>query len=150
MNEAPGVLESSAYLLEFDSVHGRWHSDQVEVKDGAMVIDGKTVTYSMHTKVRALQRIAGSAAVQTVGPFPRLEYSTQGSRRVWKFLRLTGGLAEREHSRSDPVGPKATAQWLDRLTKTFQFFQTQPPEFHAARQWVMLLPTFVSIAGRPP
>ena len=55
VNEAPGVLESSAYLLEFDSVHGRWHSDQVEVKDDAMVIDGKTVTYSMHTKVRAVQ-----------------------------------------------------------------------------------------------
>jgi hypothetical protein len=56
VNEAPGVLESSAYLLEFDSVHGRWHSGHVEVKDDAMVIDGKTVTYSMHTKVRGVQR----------------------------------------------------------------------------------------------
>jgi len=49
INECPGVQESSAYLLEFDSVHGRW-PHKVENKDEGIVIDGKTVTYSMHPK----------------------------------------------------------------------------------------------------
>ena len=53
VNEAPGVLESSAYLLEFDSVHGRWQAGKVESSDAdnTMTIDGKVVTYSMHTQV---------------------------------------------------------------------------------------------------
>jgi glyceraldehyde-3-phosphate dehydrogenase/erythrose-4-phosphate dehydrogenase len=51
INECPGVVESSAYLLEFDSVHGRW-PHKVEVKDGAIIIDEKTVTYSQHKDVR--------------------------------------------------------------------------------------------------
>jgi hypothetical protein len=53
VNEAPGVLESSAYLLEFDSVHGRWQAGKVESSDAdnTMTIDGKVITYSMHTQV---------------------------------------------------------------------------------------------------
>uniref|UniRef100_A0A7S0R109 Glyceraldehyde-3-phosphate dehydrogenase n=1 Tax=Pyramimonas obovata TaxID=1411642 RepID=A0A7S0R109_9CHLO len=47
INETPGALESSAYLLEFDSVHGRW-PHKIETTADAIVIDGKKVTYSMH------------------------------------------------------------------------------------------------------
>ena len=53
INETPGALESSAYLLEFDSVHGRW-PHKVETTADAIVIDGKTVTYSMHKEVRMI------------------------------------------------------------------------------------------------
>ena len=49
VNECPGALESSAYLLKYDSVHGTF-GPEVDVEDGAMVIrDGERVsrvTYS--------------------------------------------------------------------------------------------------------
>ena len=52
VNEGVGALESSAYLLEFDSVHGRWDR-RVTVSDdgGAMVIDGRRVGYSQSAEL---------------------------------------------------------------------------------------------------
>ena len=50
VNEGVGALESSAYLLEFDSVHGRWDR-QVAVEEGAMVIDGRRVTYTQSAEL---------------------------------------------------------------------------------------------------
>ena len=46
INEANGPVESAAHLLEFDSVHGRWRHE-IGVSDGRMVIDGKSIGYSM-------------------------------------------------------------------------------------------------------
>jgi glyceraldehyde 3-phosphate dehydrogenase len=49
INEVKGGAEAAAHLLEFDSVHGRW-PHAVTAKDGSVVIDGKTVTFSEHAK----------------------------------------------------------------------------------------------------
>jgi len=39
-------LESAAYLVKYDSVHGIWDKNVVQVSDNEMSIDGKTVTFS--------------------------------------------------------------------------------------------------------
>ncbi|CAG9464202.1 unnamed protein product [Pedinophyceae sp. YPF-701] len=49
VNEFPGALESSAYLLKFDSVHGTW-GPEVEDEGGCMVIkDGDRVAKVTYT-----------------------------------------------------------------------------------------------------
>jgi glyceraldehyde 3-phosphate dehydrogenase len=45
VNELRGDSATSAHLLAFDSVHGRWHRDVAGVAE-ALVIDGATVGYS--------------------------------------------------------------------------------------------------------
>lgn len=41
----PAALDSIAYLTRFDSTHGRFHG-QVDVRDGALNIDGRTINVS--------------------------------------------------------------------------------------------------------
>jgi len=45
INEIKGGPETAAHLLEFDSVHGRWHRD-IRVADNSVVIEGKVVSFS--------------------------------------------------------------------------------------------------------
>ena len=45
VNEPGGDAATAAHLLVFDSVHGRW-SHPAEEGDGALVIDGKPISYS--------------------------------------------------------------------------------------------------------
>lgn len=51
INEIAGDEDSAAHLLKFDSVHGTWGAD-VSAQDGALVIDGVSVSYSRN---RALE-----------------------------------------------------------------------------------------------
>ena len=44
LNEIKGGAATTAHLLEFDSVHGRWHADiRDRWQDGAISIDGKRI-----------------------------------------------------------------------------------------------------------
>jgi len=45
INEIACDSATSAHLLKFDSVHGRWHKD-VSADENAMVIEGKRISYS--------------------------------------------------------------------------------------------------------
>jgi glyceraldehyde 3-phosphate dehydrogenase len=45
INEIKGGPETAAHLLEFDSVHGRWHRD-IKAVDGSLAVDGRTVGFS--------------------------------------------------------------------------------------------------------
>jgi glyceraldehyde 3-phosphate dehydrogenase len=45
INEIKGGPETAAHLLEFDSVHGRWHRN-IKVVDGSIAVDGRTVGFS--------------------------------------------------------------------------------------------------------
>ncbi|BAQ62622.1 NAD-dependent glyceraldehyde-3-phosphate dehydrogenase [Geminocystis sp. NIES-3708] len=45
INEIKGGVATAAHLLEFDSVHGRWHKEFIVEKD-KFILDGKTVTFS--------------------------------------------------------------------------------------------------------
>ncbi len=47
INEIGGPAETSAHLLEFDSVHGRWRHD-IRAEAGALVVDDMTIGYSSH------------------------------------------------------------------------------------------------------
>ncbi|WP_373478379.1 ArsJ-associated glyceraldehyde-3-phosphate dehydrogenase [Geminocystis sp.] len=48
INEIKGGVATAAHLLEFDSVHGRWHKD-ITVKEDKFILDGKTVTFSEYS-----------------------------------------------------------------------------------------------------
>jgi glyceraldehyde 3-phosphate dehydrogenase len=45
VNELNGDAATSAHLLTFDSVHGRWHHE-ADATDVALVVDGQTISYS--------------------------------------------------------------------------------------------------------
>jgi glyceraldehyde 3-phosphate dehydrogenase len=47
INETKGGAHTAAHLLEFDSVHGRYHGS-VSTQDDHLVIDGSAVTFSEH------------------------------------------------------------------------------------------------------
>jgi glyceraldehyde 3-phosphate dehydrogenase len=47
VNESKADEKTSAHLLEFDSVHGRWHRE-IAAYDAAIGIDGQCLTYSRH------------------------------------------------------------------------------------------------------
>jgi glyceraldehyde 3-phosphate dehydrogenase len=49
INEVKGGAECAAHLLEFDSIHGRWRR-AIGFEDNALVIDGKRVGFSEHTR----------------------------------------------------------------------------------------------------
>ncbi|WP_308255087.1 ArsJ-associated glyceraldehyde-3-phosphate dehydrogenase [Geminocystis sp. GBBB08] len=48
INEIKGGVATAAHLLEFDSVHGRWHKS-ITVEDNKFILEGKTVTFSQHS-----------------------------------------------------------------------------------------------------
>lgn len=45
INEVYGGPKTAAHLLEFDSVHGRWHHD-ISATDKAIQIDGRSISFS--------------------------------------------------------------------------------------------------------
>ncbi len=47
INEIAGGAASAAHLLEFDSVHGRWHRD-ISADGDTVTVDGTTLSYSTH------------------------------------------------------------------------------------------------------
>ncbi|MFO7578420.1 MAG: ArsJ-associated glyceraldehyde-3-phosphate dehydrogenase [Pelovirga sp.] len=49
INEVKGGAACAAHLLEFDSIHGRWRR-AIGFEDNALVIDGKRVGFSEHTR----------------------------------------------------------------------------------------------------
>jgi glyceraldehyde 3-phosphate dehydrogenase len=49
VNEVKGGPETAAHLLEFDTVHGRWDRG-IRGEDSALLIDGKLVGFSEHSK----------------------------------------------------------------------------------------------------
>ena len=53
VNEPVGGVDTAAHLLEFDSVHGRFDGT-VAVVDGALTIDGRTVTFSSESEPGAV------------------------------------------------------------------------------------------------
>lgn len=48
INEIKGGVATAAHLLEFDSVHGRWHKSII-VEDEKFILEGKTVTFSEYS-----------------------------------------------------------------------------------------------------
>lgn len=67
-------LDHLAYLLKYDSVHGRFDGD-VEVKDGALVVNGKTIRVTAETNPKLLKWDEAGAAIvaECTGIFTTLE-----------------------------------------------------------------------------
>ena len=53
LNDPAGDAEQHALLMEFDSVHGRW-STPVGHRDGALVLDGRTIRLTHERAIQAL------------------------------------------------------------------------------------------------
>ena len=45
VNEVKGGPQTGAHLLEFDSVHGRWH-EALSSDEAALIVDGRRLTWS--------------------------------------------------------------------------------------------------------
>lgn len=46
INELKGGIAATAHLLEFDSIHGRWHASFAVEDDNAVVVDGRRLGFS--------------------------------------------------------------------------------------------------------
>ncbi|NEY91855.1 ArsJ-associated glyceraldehyde-3-phosphate dehydrogenase [Tabrizicola oligotrophica] len=53
LNDPVGTAEQHALWMEFDSVHGRWHTP-VGWQEGALVLDGQTIPLSHEKSIEAL------------------------------------------------------------------------------------------------
>ena len=49
INELKGGAATAAHLLEFDSVHGRWHRD-IGATGGAVLVDGRAIGFTDHAE----------------------------------------------------------------------------------------------------
>lgn len=49
INEIKGGIETSAHLLQFDSIHGRWHVP-TQVKDGAIWVEDKPLKFTEYAR----------------------------------------------------------------------------------------------------
>lgn len=67
-------VEHLAYLLEYDSVHGRYNGT-IEVKDGNLVVDGKTVRITAEKDPKALKwdEVGAEIVAECTGIFTTLE-----------------------------------------------------------------------------
>jgi glyceraldehyde 3-phosphate dehydrogenase len=45
INEIRGGAKTAAHLLEFDSVHGRWHTP-IGAEDDALIVNGQRIVFS--------------------------------------------------------------------------------------------------------
>lgn len=85
INEIAGDATCSAHLLNFDSVHGRWHHDAL-VEDDAMVINGKRVTHSSIEDLAKVDWSSFDIVIESSGKFRSKEslqtYFDQGVKKV--------------------------------------------------------------------
>lgn len=74
INEIGGSVETAAHLLEFDSLHGRWHH-AIRGEAGTLVIDDMPIGYSSHKDIAAIPwRNAGvDIVLEATGKFRTLE-----------------------------------------------------------------------------
>lgn len=88
INEIKGDVACHAHLLMYDSVHGKWNQDSIQVEDNAMIVDGKTVTFTSHSspEVHYLADRNIDIVVECSGKFKTREelqgYFDQGVKKV--------------------------------------------------------------------
>ncbi len=70
INELKGGVETAAHLLEFDSVHGRWHKP-VTVEHGKMCIDGQYLSFSEYSTPQEVpwQELGVDLVIESSGKF---------------------------------------------------------------------------------
>jgi glyceraldehyde 3-phosphate dehydrogenase len=70
----PGDIQSSAHLLKYDSVHGKL-DNKIEVKDGAIIVDGKRINYSSEKDPEQLPwaKLGVEVVLECTGVFTKKE-----------------------------------------------------------------------------
>jgi len=87
INEKAGDAATAAHLLNFDSVHGRWHYD-VSSDNKGLLVNGQAVSYSQNTEIEATvwHDLGVDIVVECTGKFkskPLLAaYLEQGVKKV--------------------------------------------------------------------
>lgn len=87
VNELTGGVETAAHLLQFDTVHGRYPG-VVAVDGAAMVVDGRTVSFSAHATPAGLDwaGLGVDVVIESTGRFKTAAdiepHLTRGAQRV--------------------------------------------------------------------
>ena len=85
INEIAGNASCSAHLLNFDSVHGRWHHDAI-AEDNVIVINNKRVTHSSIEDPEKVDWSSFDIVIEASGKFRTKEslrtYFDQGVKKV--------------------------------------------------------------------
>jgi glyceraldehyde 3-phosphate dehydrogenase len=88
VNEVRGGIAATAHLLEFDSVHGRWHESIGVETDGLIAIGKKSVSFSEHAAPSdvAWGKMGCDVVLECTGKFLKPDqlqaYFDQGVKRV--------------------------------------------------------------------
>ncbi len=85
INDPAGDTATLAHLLNFDSIHGRWHVQALE-KDGEMVIEGRHINVSRHYDIADTNWTNCDVVIESSGKFKSsaalTPYLKQGIKRV--------------------------------------------------------------------
>jgi glyceraldehyde 3-phosphate dehydrogenase len=96
INEIGGPAETSAHLLEFDSVHGRWRHD-IHGEGATLMVDDVPVGYSSHKDLAAVpwREVGVDIVLEATGKFRTPEalqaYFKAGVRKVIVAAPVKGG-----------------------------------------------------------
>ncbi|MFD2230146.1 ArsJ-associated glyceraldehyde-3-phosphate dehydrogenase [Alkalimarinus sediminis] len=86
INEVSGDAKTAAHLINFDSVHGHWIFQAEAQDEQTLLIDGKTVSYSMNQDISATEWQQADIVVDCTGVHkstPSLQpYFSQGVKKV--------------------------------------------------------------------
>lgn len=86
INEISGDAKTAAHLINFDSVHGHWTLQAEAQDEQTLLIDGKSVSYSMNKEIEATDWQGADIVVDCTGVHkstPSLQpYFAQGIKKV--------------------------------------------------------------------
>ncbi len=96
INEISCDAVTSAYLLKFDSVHGRWSPECHSDDSGHIIIDESKIAYSTNQAISDTDWSACDIVIEATGKFKTVEqlqaYFDQGVKKVIVAAPVTGAL----------------------------------------------------------
>ena len=98
LNEVSGGADTTAHLLEFDSVHGRWRAD-IESGESSITVDGRRMSFSSSEQPASVDWGAHGCdmVLECTGRFRTLEklagYFTKGVQKVMVAAPVQDGQA---------------------------------------------------------
>ena len=98
LNEVSGGADTTAHLLEFDSVHGRWRAD-IESSESSITVDGRRMSFSSSEQPASVDWGAHGCdmVLECTGRFRTLEklagYFTKGVQKVMVAAPVQDGQA---------------------------------------------------------
>lgn len=85
INEHKGTAETAAHLLEFDTVHGRWHRD-ITSSENAITVDGQMIPVTNNSRIEDTDWSACDIVIEATGAFKTTSvlqsYLDQGVKKV--------------------------------------------------------------------